>query len=148
MAVLVAVLPQILDWYYEKVNRPLKVEVVRPISKVNPAFGGLLRFKVRNRIRSAVSVQVSPAHHVKWTGTEIVGLLFDTPRVTIFPSNEQAWSFWLPGHDSREVEITWPVRSGILHGTEQISPVVFANRFHPQEIPLGPFDVVVDPAVT
>jgi hypothetical protein len=148
ISVLVAVFPQVLEWYYLRVNRPLKVEVVRPISKISPAFGGLLRFRVSNLVRSAISVSVSPAHAVHWTGAAVEGILFDDPDVTIFPTNEKGWSFWLPGHDAREVEIHWPVRPGVLHGTEQLRPVVFANRFKTQQIVLGPFDVVVDPSFT
>jgi hypothetical protein len=151
IAVLVAVLPRALEWYYERVNRPLWVEPVKSFLRVNPTTGTLIRFRVHNRIQSAISVQVSPATRAAVThdsdGTvTITGALFANPDVTVFPTNERGWSFWLPGHDAREVEIHLPIRPGVLRGKETVEPYVFASRFRAQQVKLGPYEVEVDPS--
>jgi hypothetical protein len=143
VAVFVAILPQSLEWYYERVGRPLRVEVVSAITKVTSAQYGLVRFRVTNRIRSAVSVQVSPMNQYRLEGTELVGVLFERSEVRIYPSNENAFSFWLPGKDSREVQLEYYVREGLAEGRETVSPVVVASRFRAQQVYLGPFDFVL-----
>ncbi len=143
ISVLVAVLPQALDWYYERVNRPLTVKVVSVITRVNQTQYGLVRFRVRNRIRAAISVQVSPmciGYLPELVQTEGI---FADPRVLTYPSNETAFSFWLPGHDTREVALELPVRPNVFEGRETVSPIVFASRFVVQEVPLGPFEFSV-----
>lgn len=151
IAVLVAALPAVREWYYDYRNLPLRVEVVRPFTKVNPAFGAFLRLRIHNRVRSGINVSVSPATSVTITTdrtgrTEAKGTLFDEPEPTVYPSREKAWSFWLPGHDCREIELRLPVTTGVLRGRERVAPIVFANRFRVQEIRLGPYDFEVDPA--
>jgi hypothetical protein len=153
VSVLIAVLPQTLEWYYDWKNQPLKVEVVKALTRVNPSIGGLLRLRVRNRLRIAINVTVSPATSVTVATdglgkVSMKGTLFDEPEPTVYPSHEKAWSFWLPGHDSREIELRLPVTQGILRGKESVSPIVFANRFRVQQIRLGPFEFEVDPTFT
>lgn len=150
ISVSVAALPPIREWYYDTRNKPLKVEVERPVTKVNPSAGAQLKIIVHNRLRSAVCVQVSPATNVTVRTdsagkVEVKGTVFDKPEPCVYPSMEKAWTFWLPGHDTREVILRLPVAPGLLHGRESVSPVVFASRFRVQEIRLGPFEFEVDP---
>jgi hypothetical protein len=143
LSVAVAILPQVSEWYYERTNRPLAVKVVGTILRVNQTQYGLIRLRVRNRTRSAIWVQVSPMTHGFTPEVGHTEGIFMDPRVLIFPSNEPGGTFWLPGHDSREVALELPARPGIFEGRESVRPVIIANRFVPQHIPVGPFKFVL-----
>ncbi len=152
VSTVVAAAPPALERYYDWKNRPLKVTVVRAFTKVNPAAGGRVMFRIENRLRSAVPIQVSPM-----TGVEVLneagivsvrGKLFENPTVRLYPSNKEGGFESIPGHDSRELVLELPVRQGVLEGTEEVQPVVFANRFRVQEIRLGPFHFEVSPKFT
>lgn len=143
LSVTIAILPQVLEWYYERTNRPLSVNVVGTILRVNQTQYGLIRMRVRNRTRSAVSVQVSPMTAGFTPGVGPTEGIFADPRVLIFPSNEHGGTFWLPGHDTREIALELPVRPGKYEGQESVRPIVIANRFVAQQVPIGPFEFVV-----
>lgn len=142
--------PSILEWHYDRANRPLRVKVFPVRTQINPAFGGRIRFRVYNRVRSEVPVQISPLTAceagVDENGkTWVRGRLFDEPRVSLYPSGKVGGFTSIPGHDSRDFVLDLPVRQGVLEGTEDVSPAVFANRFEAQEIRLVPFHFEVSP---
>lgn len=148
-SVLIAVRPELLHWYFDRVNRPLKIHPVSEIPRANPAFGSAIRFRVRNRLMTAVSVSFSPMTSAtvgqdEKGGIRIYGTLFEDPICTIYPSGEPA-RFWLGGREEREVEFRLPVRQGVLQGREDVAPIVFANRFRVQQIQLGPYPIEIDP---
>ena len=113
--------------------------------------GGTLRQPVAEYwIRSAVSVQFSPmTKEETYTDgdgkLQMRGVLLEGPYLRVYPDGQPSGFFWLGGRDSKEAEIVLPIRPGVLRGTEDITPRVFANMFHAQEIPLGPFHLDVDP---
>jgi hypothetical protein len=142
------------EWWYDRRNRPLKVTVVRAFTRVGPAVGGRVLIRIDNRIRSAVPIQYSPLTACetitdeKGTVVDIRGKLFDTPTARMFPSGRGGDLEPIPGHDSREIELVFPVRTGVIEGSEDVAPVIFANRFRAQEIRLGPFHFEVSPRFT
>lgn len=145
----VAVRPDLMDWYYERQGRPLSVEVVNAHTCIDPAEYGLVAFRVTNRVRRSIRVSVAPMNlappediNAFIPGASNDGV-FGDPRVLIVPTNENAWSFWLPGKDTRELRLEYPVRPGLTQGAEDVSPVVVASTFRPQFVYLGPFRFVV-----
>ncbi len=147
---LIAVLPMGLEWFYDRRNRPLKVTVVRAFTKVNPTTGGRVLIRIDNRVRSAIPVQYSPmteCETLQGADGQLTtrGRLFENPVARLHPSNREWSNEPIPGHDSRELELSFPVREGVIEGRESVKPIIFANRFHAQEIRLGPFEFEVSP---
>lgn len=146
-----AILPDVRDWYFDRwKNQPLRVEVLRTLLRVSPARGGRIQIRIWNRIRTAVSVQFSPMTKEEcYTDGEgklqTRGVLVEGPYLRLYPDGQPSGFFWLGGRDSREAEIVFPIRPGMLRGAEDIVPRIFANRFRAQEICLGPFHLDVDP---
>jgi hypothetical protein len=154
VSTLVAVVPMAREWWYDRKNEPLRVRVIREFTRVNPTYGGRIRIRIDNRIRSAVPIQYSPLTECETITDEsgrVVesrGKLFDNPTVRRHPMDRGDALEPVPGHDSRELELLFPVRAGVLEGKEVVSPVIWGNRFKPQEIRLGPFHFEVSPSFT
>ena len=145
----VAILPQVREWWLDRACRPLKVEIISLPRRFNRAYGLRILIRVRNRLSVAVPVRVGAHPNCVKEDGEIHGTFFEIPpRILLFPSNEDGKSFLLPGRDQREVQIELSVRPGIFTGSEVLPLEVVAFRFRRQEIPIGPYDYTIDPAVS
>lgn len=127
--VLIAVVPPVLEWYYDRSGQPLHACVLRAIGLVNPASEALVRIRVKNRLRTTVPVQVSCT---MGPGYQAV---FEAPRATLFPSNHPAWTFDLPAHDLAEVELRMKAR---FAGRTWVAVNVTGVRFHSKWVNLDP----------
>ncbi|MFZ0892659.1 MAG: hypothetical protein WB778_08455 [Thermoplasmata archaeon] len=147
LAVVIAVLPQLLEWYFDWSNQPLKVKVFGVYSNVNPSAVGRIEMRVYNRLRSAVHVEIWPLDAVEDILADGVrSKLFERPKVRTFPIDGEGDFFLLPGHDSKQVVIEYPVRPGVKHGSEVVRPVVISHRFKIKKVTSGPFEFRVDPS--
>jgi len=145
-SVVVAILPQVRDWWLDRVNRPLRVDVIPHSRRFNRAFGLRIQIRVRNRLSVAIPVRIAANVNCVLEDGEMRGRFFEVPpRISLFPSNEPAQSFLLPGKDQRDVEIELAVRPGIFEGSDSFPISVTAFRFRSQVVRIGPFEYTIDP---
>ncbi len=121
LTVTIAVVPQVYEWYWNSRN-PIKVTFL-PIRTLIPLHEELIvRLRVRNRVRSAVTIQLG---YMRYPGAADV-LDMGTYSARIYPSGEGAGYFSLPGKDAREIEMRWKPKAS---GSCTMAVDVAANRF-------------------
>jgi hypothetical protein len=128
----IAVMPQLMEWYYENTGRVFSVKVVSKIIKFSRFTEGNVRITIKNRIRSTVAIQIM-------YGGKGLDQFLDV-KLSQYPSHEEGSHFDIYGHDKKQVEIRLkPLQMGKVN----LEISVVSNRFKPYQKDLPPCPIEI-----